>query len=129
MQRPGTPDIRPETSAAKPAEPSCAVSTNSTPPLRMASMSGSTLPLGMPNPRSIPAAFKIATIKSALFIGICSDAVWMLDFCARLRAVLVLIGLECRQQHTTTKEHVGRKPKLLIAIISTLVCELDWRGN
>src|SRR5262245_41458444 len=33
MQSPGAPVIRPVTSAAKPAEPSCAVSTNSTPPL------------------------------------------------------------------------------------------------
>ena len=51
MQSPGAPVMRPVTSAAKPAEPSCAVRTNSTPPLRIASISGSTLPLGMPKPR------------------------------------------------------------------------------
>ena len=51
MQSPGAPVMRPVTSAAKPAEPSCAVSTKSTPPLRIASISGSTLPLGMPKPR------------------------------------------------------------------------------
>src|SRR6266849_949010 len=45
MASPGAPVMRPVTSAAKPAEPSCAVSTNSTPPLRIASISGSTLPL------------------------------------------------------------------------------------
>ena len=68
MQRPGAPVMRPVTSAAKPAEPSCAVSTKSMPPLRIASISGSTLPLGMPKPRSMPAAFRVATIRSALFI-------------------------------------------------------------
>ena len=50
MARPGAPVIRPVTSAANPAEPSWAVSTNSTPPRRMASISGSTFPLGTPNP-------------------------------------------------------------------------------
>ena len=69
MHKPGTPVIRPVTSAAKPAEPSWAVSTNSTPPLRIASISGNTLPLGMPKPRSIPAALRVATIRSALFMG------------------------------------------------------------
>src|SRR5262249_19795797 len=63
------PVIRPLTSAAKPAEPSCAVSTNSTPPLRIASISGSTLPLGMPKPREIPFALSVATIRSALFMA------------------------------------------------------------
>src|SRR5688572_4912248 len=67
MQSPGAPVIRPVTSAAKPAEPSWAVSTNSTPPIRIASINGSTLPLGMPNPRSIPFALSVATIRSALF--------------------------------------------------------------
>ena len=66
--KPGRPVIRPVTSAAKPAEPSCAVSTNSTSPFRIASISGSTLPLGIPNPRLIPAAFSVATIRSALFM-------------------------------------------------------------
>src|SRR5262245_38597278 len=69
MQSPGAPVMRPETSAAKPAEPSWAVSTNSTPPLRIASISGSTLPLGMPKPRAIPFALSVATIRSALFMG------------------------------------------------------------
>ena len=69
MQSPGLPVMRPVTSAAKPAEPSCAVSTKSTPPLRIASISGSTLPLGMPKPRSMPAAFSVATMRSALFMG------------------------------------------------------------
>ena len=69
MQSPGALVMRPVTSAAKPAEPSCAVSTKSMPPLRIASISGSTLPLGMPKPRSIPAAFSVATIRSALFMG------------------------------------------------------------
>ena len=68
MQRPGFPVMRPVTSAAKPAEPSCAVSTKSTPPFRIASISGSTLPLGMPKPRSMPAAFRVATMRSALFM-------------------------------------------------------------
>src|SRR4051812_1462602 len=68
MQSPGFPVMRPVTSAAKPAEPSCAVSTKSTPPFRIASISGSTLPLGMPKPRSMPAAFRVATIRSALFM-------------------------------------------------------------
>ena len=67
MQSPGAPVSRPVTSAAKPAEPSCAVSTKSTPPLRIASISGSTLPLGMPKPRRMPAALRVATIRSALF--------------------------------------------------------------
>ena len=69
MQSPGTPVMRPVTSAAKPAEPSCAVSTKSTPPLRIASISGSTLPLGMPKPRVMPFALRVATIRSALFMG------------------------------------------------------------
>src|SRR6266542_3479123 len=67
-QKPGAPVIRPVTSAAKPAEPSCAVSTNSIPPVRIASMSGSTLPLGMPNPRATPFALSVAMIRSALFM-------------------------------------------------------------
>src|SRR5262245_11433716 len=68
MQSPRAPVMRPVTSAAKPAEPSWAVSTNSTPPLRIASIGGSTLPLGMPKPRSIPLALSVATIRSALFM-------------------------------------------------------------
>src|SRR5215475_487195 len=68
MQSPGAPVMRPVTSAAKPAEPSCAVSTNSTPPWRIASISGSTLPLGMPKPRVTPFAFSVAMIRSALFM-------------------------------------------------------------
>ena len=71
MQSPGAPVMRPVTSAAKPAEPSCAVRTNSTPPWRIASISGSTLPLGMPKPRLMPADFNVATIRSALFMGWC----------------------------------------------------------
>src|SRR6185503_18684735 len=71
MQSPGLPVMRPVTSAANPAEPSCAVSTNSTPPFRIASISGSTLPLGMPKPRSMPAAFRVETIRSALFMRRC----------------------------------------------------------
>src|ERR1700722_6874874 len=70
MHRPGTPVMRPVPSAAKPAEPSWAVSTNSIPPARIASIKGSTLPLGMPKPRSMPAAFKVATIRSALFMSL-----------------------------------------------------------
>src|SRR6266581_1063011 len=68
MHRPGAPVRRPVTSAAKPAEPSWAVSTKSSPPRRIASMRGRTLPLGMPKPRWIPAAFRVATIRSALFM-------------------------------------------------------------
>src|SRR5262245_20735226 len=68
MQSPGAPVMRPVTSAAKPAEPSCAVSTNSTPPWRIASISGSTLPLGMPNPAVTPFALSVAMIRSALFM-------------------------------------------------------------
>src|SRR5260370_19097877 len=68
MQSPGAPVMRPVTSAAKPAEPSCAVSTNSTPPVRIASISGSTLPLGMPKPWVTPFAFSVAMIRSALFM-------------------------------------------------------------
>src|SRR6516165_428477 len=68
MQSPGAPAMRPVTSAAKPAEPSCAVSTNSTPPVRIASISGSTLPLGMPKPRVTPFALSVAMIRSALFM-------------------------------------------------------------
>src|SRR5947209_8881945 len=59
MQSPGAPVMRPVTSAAKPAEPSCAVSTT---------ISGSTLPLGMPKPRVTPFAFSVAMIRSALFM-------------------------------------------------------------
>ena len=70
MQSPGAPVMRPVTSAAKPAEPSCAVSTKSTPPWRIASISGSTLPLGMPKPRVMPADFNVATIRSALFMAL-----------------------------------------------------------
>jgi hypothetical protein len=68
MHSPGAPVMRPVTSAAKPAEPSWAVSTNSTPPLRIASISGSTLPLGIPKPRVMPLALSVATIRSALFM-------------------------------------------------------------
>ena len=68
MPRPGRPVWRPITSAANPAEPSCAVSTNSIPPLRIASISGSTFPLGMPKPWPMPACFRVATIRSALFM-------------------------------------------------------------
>jgi hypothetical protein len=68
MHKPGTPLMRALTSAAKPADPSCAVRMKSMPPARIASMSGSTLPLGTPNPRTIPAAFRVATIRSALFM-------------------------------------------------------------
>src|SRR5215472_5566309 len=68
MQRPAAPVIRPVTSAAKPAEPSCAVSTKSIPPRRIASIRGSTLPLGIPNPCRTPAALRVATIRSALFM-------------------------------------------------------------
>src|SRR6516164_5738600 len=68
MQSPGAPVMRPVTSAANPAEPSCAVSTNSTPPVRIASISGSTLPLGMPKPRVTPFALSVAMIRSALFM-------------------------------------------------------------
>src|SRR5262245_32411622 len=68
MQSPGAPVMRPVTSAAKPAEPSCAVSTNSTPPWRIASISGSTLPLGMPKPRVTPFALSVAMMRSALFM-------------------------------------------------------------
>src|SRR5262245_12259996 len=69
IARPGAPIRRPLTSAAKPAEPSWAVSTNATPPLRMASIRGSTFPLGMPKPWRMPAALRLATIRSALFMG------------------------------------------------------------
>src|SRR5215472_12288389 len=68
MHSPGAPVMRPVTSAAKPAEPSCAVSTNSTPPVRIASISGSTLPLGMRKPRVTPFALSVAMIRSALFM-------------------------------------------------------------
>src|SRR6516165_3130930 len=74
MQSPGAPVMRPVTSAAKPAEPSCAVSTNSTPPWRIASISGSTLPLGMPKPRVTPFALSVAMIRSALFMLAASPA-------------------------------------------------------
>jgi hypothetical protein len=43
--------------------------------------------------------------------------------------VLVVINIECREQHTMRKEHVRRKPKLLVAIIPTLVCELGRRAK
>src|SRR5712691_6162965 len=68
MHRPGVPVIRPITSAANAAEPSWAVSTYGSPPARMASSSGSTLPLGTPNPWRTPAARRVATISSALFM-------------------------------------------------------------
>src|SRR5678815_2852706 len=71
MHNPGTPVMRAETSAANAAEPSWAVSTKSMPPTRIASISGSTLPLGTPKPRAIPAALSVATIRSALFICGC----------------------------------------------------------
>src|SRR6266540_166648 len=74
MQSPGAPVMRPVTSAAKPAEPSCAVSTNSTPPWRIASISGSTLPLGMPKPRVTPFALSVAMIRSALFMAAANRA-------------------------------------------------------
>ena len=76
MQSPGTPVMRPVTSAAKPAEPSWAVSTNSTPPWRIASISGSTLPLGIPKPRVMPLALSVPTIRSALFMRWQSSYVW-----------------------------------------------------
>ena len=50
MASPGTPVRRPMTSAANAAEPSWAVRAKWIPPWRMASISGSTLPLGMPKP-------------------------------------------------------------------------------
>src|SRR5215469_8877846 len=68
MQSPGFPVNRPVTSAANPAEPSCAVRIKSMPPRRIASINGSTLPLGMPKPVAMPAARNVATIKSALFM-------------------------------------------------------------
>src|SRR5262245_50243167 len=74
MQSPGAPVMRPVTSAAKPAEPSCAVSTKSTPPVRIASISGSTLPLGMPKPRVTPFALSVAMIRSALFMAAANRA-------------------------------------------------------
>src|SRR6516225_962232 len=85
MQSPGAPVMRPVTSAAKPAEPSCAVSTNSTPPWRIASISGSTLPLGMPKPRVTPFALSVAMMRSALFMlncARCSLAKVVLDHAA-----------------------------------------------
>src|SRR5712692_10998947 len=69
MHRPGVPVMRPITSAANAAEPSWAVRTYGSPPVRMASSSGSTLPLGTPNPWLTPAARRVATISSALFIA------------------------------------------------------------
>src|SRR3982074_1112596 len=69
MQSPGAPVMRPLTSAAKPGGHGCAVTPNSTAPLRIASISGSTLPLGMPKPRVMPFALRVATIRSALFMG------------------------------------------------------------
>src|SRR5712691_4148543 len=69
MQRPGAPVMRPITSAANAAEPSWAVSTYGSPPTRMASSSGNTLPLGTPNPWLTPAARRVATISSALFMA------------------------------------------------------------
>src|SRR5262249_52923643 len=68
MQSPGAPVMRPVTSAAKPAEPSCAVSTNSTPPVRIASISGSPLPLGMAKPRVARFVVGVAMNRSALII-------------------------------------------------------------
>src|SRR6516164_284240 len=85
MQSPGAPVMRPVTSAAKPAEPSCAVSTNSTLPARIASISGSTLPLGMPKPRVTPFALSVAMMRSALFMlncARCSLAKVVLDHAA-----------------------------------------------
>ena len=67
MHRPGRPLRRPVTSAQNAAEPSCAVSTKSMPPARIASISGSTLPLGTPKPWPMPAAPSVATMRSALF--------------------------------------------------------------
>ena len=69
MQSPGAPVSRPMTSAANAAEPSWAVSTYGSPPARMASSSGSTLPLGMPKPWLTPAARSVATMSSALFMA------------------------------------------------------------
>ena len=68
MQSPGLPVMRAVTSAAKPAEPSFAVNTKSMPPARIASINGSTLPLGTPKPCLMPAAFNVATMRSALFM-------------------------------------------------------------
>src|SRR5712692_1008162 len=66
MQSPGAPVMRPITSAANAADPSWAVSTYGSAPARMASSTGSTLPLGTPNPWLTPAARRVATISSAL---------------------------------------------------------------
>src|SRR5262245_34364668 len=60
------PVMRPVTSAAKPAEPSCAVSTNSTPPWRPGLCIATLGP--MPKPRATPFALSIAIIRSALFM-------------------------------------------------------------
>src|SRR6516162_10294841 len=68
-QKPAAPVMRAVTSAAKAADPSCAVSTKGSAPLRIASISGSTLPLGMPKPRVTPFLLSVATIRSALFMS------------------------------------------------------------
>src|ERR1700691_4982986 len=73
MARPGLPVIRPVTSAANPAEPSCAINTKRMPAARIASINGSTLPLGMPNPSVIPAFASIPTMRSAL-VAMTDDA-------------------------------------------------------
>src|SRR5262245_15635669 len=69
MQRPGTPVMRPMTSAANAAEPSCAVRTYGSPPSRIASSSGRTLPLGIPKPWLTPAARSVSTMSRALSIA------------------------------------------------------------
>src|SRR5262249_9419731 len=66
MQSPGTPVMRPMTSAANAAEPSCAVRTYGSPPTRIASSRGRTLPLGIPKPWLTPAARRVSTMSRAL---------------------------------------------------------------
>src|SRR5262247_4560631 len=69
MQSPGTPVMRPMTSAANAAEPSCAVRTYGSPPTRIASSRGRTLPLGIPKPWLTPAARSVSTMSRALFMA------------------------------------------------------------
>src|SRR5262245_23428620 len=66
MQRPGKLVMRPMTSAANAAEPSCAVRTYGRPPTRIASSRGRTLPLGIPKPWLTPAARSVSTMSRAL---------------------------------------------------------------
>src|SRR6266581_7969638 len=66
MQRPGAPVMRPMTSAANAAEPSCAVRTYGSRPSLMASSRGRTLPLGIPKPWLTPAARSVSTMSPAL---------------------------------------------------------------